>query len=375
MKVAPSLQYINWHDIATKVPARNNKACRKRWFSTLDSRAKKGTWSSEEDERLRAAFQKHGNKWAEVAVAVQTRTGDQCWKRWNDTINPDIDRSAWSPEQDAILLAAIEQFGRNWKCIVDQHFPRRTALSAKNRWAYLTRKSTASKDSSPSRRSSTADWEVMSSPPEAMSIDPPGPPNHQVNERATTILDDDETWFREELNISTADYETGRTSSVSHELPDTISVEQPSMRSAKPHPSWTEYSSNPPMPGDFEPGTIRPTQSDISCAPSVPGLMPSPDRIPSNAVAEQAFFEATSMPAPTTSMSASEFRIADTDQQFEMSDWFHDSEASAEKPLLGQITLTAKCPVDEIGRLLQSVVQAARLVGETTDIDGRVSFV
>lgn len=42
--------------------------------------------------------------------------------------------------QDQLLLQSVEQFGRNWKTIVDNNFTGRTAISAKNRYSVLTRK-------------------------------------------------------------------------------------------------------------------------------------------------------------------------------------------------------------------------------------------
>jgi hypothetical protein len=63
----------------------------------VDSGLNTGTWSLEEDERLRDAVAKHGTRWVTVASDVSTRTGDQCAKRWNENLNPYLDRSPWSP--------------------------------------------------------------------------------------------------------------------------------------------------------------------------------------------------------------------------------------------------------------------------------------
>ena len=59
----------------------------------------KGVWTASEDERLCEAVKDHGTKWARVATDVETRNGDQCSKRWNDTVNPEIDHSAWTPQE------------------------------------------------------------------------------------------------------------------------------------------------------------------------------------------------------------------------------------------------------------------------------------
>lgn len=58
-----------------------------------------GRWSTAEDERLKKAVIKHGPRWIAVAPEVGTRNSEQCAKRWNDNLNPDLDHSFWSVEE------------------------------------------------------------------------------------------------------------------------------------------------------------------------------------------------------------------------------------------------------------------------------------
>jgi len=139
-----------WHSIARHVPGRTNKDCRKRWCATMASIVSKGGWSSEEDRKLLDAVEKHGMKWSVVASLVETRNSGQCAKRWQDTLNPAIDRSAWSADEDAKLLDAVENMGTCWTSIVKSYFPGRTALAAKNRYSHLNRSSSSKRASSPS---------------------------------------------------------------------------------------------------------------------------------------------------------------------------------------------------------------------------------
>ncbi|KAH6854764.1 hypothetical protein B0I37DRAFT_388661 [Chaetomium sp. MPI-CAGE-AT-0009] len=131
---------ISWHKVAAHLPGRNNKDCRKRWHYSIANTIRKGTWRREEDEKLREAVELYGARWSKIAEAVGTRNGDQCWKRWYDCLDPRIDKSPWSPEEDAKLLHLVAQTGRNWSDIVHQHFPNRTSLAAKNRYSILRRK-------------------------------------------------------------------------------------------------------------------------------------------------------------------------------------------------------------------------------------------
>lgn len=62
----------------------------------------------------------------------------ECFKRWNDVLDPGIDRSPWTREEDRRLLHAIGEYGRAWKQIVDAYFPGRTGLDAKNRYVFFS---------------------------------------------------------------------------------------------------------------------------------------------------------------------------------------------------------------------------------------------
>jgi hypothetical protein len=55
-----------------------------------------GTWMPVEDDRLKEAVGKHGPRWVAVATEVGTRNGDQCAKRWNENLNPELDHGSWS---------------------------------------------------------------------------------------------------------------------------------------------------------------------------------------------------------------------------------------------------------------------------------------
>ncbi|OKL56941.1 hypothetical protein UA08_07912 [Talaromyces atroroseus] len=115
---------VDWRVIASYLPGRNNKDCRKRWHYRVSASMNLGPWSQTEDDLLKMGIHRHGTHWSRVAQVVGTRNGDH--------------RSPWTREEDRILLLAIGEYGRTWKQIVDAYFPGRTGLDAKNR--QLTRK-------------------------------------------------------------------------------------------------------------------------------------------------------------------------------------------------------------------------------------------
>ncbi|KAL2169358.1 hypothetical protein VTG60DRAFT_6132 [Thermothelomyces hinnuleus] len=101
---------------------------------------KTGTWSPDEDKRLREAVAQYGNCWVAVAAKVETRNGDQCAKRWNENLNPELDHSPWSPHEDRLLLHLVGTFGTNWKSIADNFLEGRAPLALKNRYSLLMRR-------------------------------------------------------------------------------------------------------------------------------------------------------------------------------------------------------------------------------------------
>jgi len=107
---------ISWHKIASHLPGRNNKDCRKRWHYSIAHTIRKGTWTKEEDEKLLGAVDKYGARWSKVAVVVGSRNGDQCWKRWYDCLDPRIDKSAWTAEE--VSSQGLLRKVRPWLTIV-----------------------------------------------------------------------------------------------------------------------------------------------------------------------------------------------------------------------------------------------------------------
>ncbi|THC96048.1 hypothetical protein EYZ11_004469 [Aspergillus tanneri] len=126
-----------WREIAKSVPGRSNKDCRRRWCNSLAGSLSKGHWTESEDERLWTAVQKHGTQWAVVAQEVGTRSPDQCSSHWSHTLNPDIDFSEWTQQDDETLLQAVQQHGTTWTTIASKHLPNRTALAIRNRFNAL----------------------------------------------------------------------------------------------------------------------------------------------------------------------------------------------------------------------------------------------
>ncbi|ESZ91786.1 putative Myb transcription factor [Sclerotinia borealis F-4128] len=133
---------ISWTSVADALTTRTNKDCRKRWFKLRGG--KRGPWRVNEDHRLQEGVQKHGSRWILVAETVKTRNSDQCAKRWQHCLDPSLDHSEWTNEEDIQLVAAVTCFGTSWKDIKKVVFPRRSTANLKNRHTALIRQNNES---------------------------------------------------------------------------------------------------------------------------------------------------------------------------------------------------------------------------------------
>ncbi|OMO70040.1 hypothetical protein CCACVL1_19130, partial [Corchorus capsularis] len=70
----------NWKKISEVVPGRTQVQCRERWVNSLDPSLNFGSWTKEEDSRLKIAIKKHGYCWSKIAASMPSRTDNQCWR-------------------------------------------------------------------------------------------------------------------------------------------------------------------------------------------------------------------------------------------------------------------------------------------------------
>jgi hypothetical protein len=82
-----------------------------------------GKWSQDEDDLLASLVAKYGRSWGQIAVYLNNevhnklniRNSKSCKERWNNHLNPDINRSSWTKEEDKAMLIGYLKVGRKWK--------------------------------------------------------------------------------------------------------------------------------------------------------------------------------------------------------------------------------------------------------------------
>jgi len=129
----------NWKAISAMVPGRDHVQCLQRWKKVLQPGLVKGHWTPEEDAKLLQLIQDEKmHSWAMVADLIEGRTAKQCRERWSLNLDPSINRSPWTPEEDALLMKLHAKIGGKWAEIKGQ-FDGRTENSVKTRYKSLMR--------------------------------------------------------------------------------------------------------------------------------------------------------------------------------------------------------------------------------------------
>jgi hypothetical protein len=100
----------------------------------------KTKFTPEEDAMLIHLVSRFGtDAWKKIARLMETRNGRQCRERYNNYLNPNLNQSPWTPEEDQLLLAQFSYHGPKWNTIA-KAFRNRSDMSLRNRWHKLDRR-------------------------------------------------------------------------------------------------------------------------------------------------------------------------------------------------------------------------------------------
>lgn len=106
-----------------------------------------GKWSDAEDSLLTSLVQQHDSSWGRIAQFLNNeihnklsiRNSKTCKERWNNYLNPTINRGTWTAAEDSMLLKGYLQYGNKWKSIT-KILPNRIEGAIKNRIKSLLHK-------------------------------------------------------------------------------------------------------------------------------------------------------------------------------------------------------------------------------------------
>ena len=88
----------------------------------------------EEDHLLIQLVEKYGSKnWNLISENIEGRTGKQCRERWCNNLNPEINKSEWSLEEEMLLLLIHNKKGNKWS-LMTKYLKGRNDNNIKNHW-------------------------------------------------------------------------------------------------------------------------------------------------------------------------------------------------------------------------------------------------
>ena len=133
----------NWKKISDCFGAKKTEVqCLQHWRNVLNPCVVKGkgSWTPEEDLKLRQLVQKYGKtKWSYIGKFLPGRIGKQCRERWHNHLNPDLTKKAWTKEEEDVIIEIRAKLGNRWAKIA-RMLPGRSDNDVKNRWYASLRK-------------------------------------------------------------------------------------------------------------------------------------------------------------------------------------------------------------------------------------------
>jgi hypothetical protein len=95
----------------------------------------KAKFSRSEDELLKELIERFGtNNWIKIKQYFSNRTTRQLRERWTLYLNPNVNQSLWTKEEDQLLLEGQKIYGNAWKDISKVFLPNRTNVAIRNRF-------------------------------------------------------------------------------------------------------------------------------------------------------------------------------------------------------------------------------------------------
>ena len=83
--------------------------------SKILQKTNKKSWQLDEDNALMALIEEYGTEsWKQISSKMENRTAKQCRERYYNHLSPDLKKTGWTKEEDAIIMEMREKVGNHW---------------------------------------------------------------------------------------------------------------------------------------------------------------------------------------------------------------------------------------------------------------------
>ncbi|NXH34288.1 SNPC4 protein, partial [Myiagra hebetior] len=130
--------HIPYKKIAYYMEGRDSAQLIYRWTKNVDPSLKKGPWTPEEDAMLMAAVKKYGEKdWYKIRREVPGRSDAQCRDRYLKALHWDVKKGKWSLEEEEQLIELVQKHGLGHWSKIASELPHRTGSQCLSKWKFM----------------------------------------------------------------------------------------------------------------------------------------------------------------------------------------------------------------------------------------------
>ncbi|NXD74968.1 SNPC4 protein, partial [Halcyon senegalensis] len=130
--------HIPYKKIAYYMEGRDSAQLIYRWTKSVDPSLKKGPWTPEEDAMLLAAVKKYGEcDWYKIRTEVPGRSDAQCRDRYLKALHCDVKKGKWSLEEEEQLIELVQKHGLGHWSKIASELPHRTGSQCLSKWKLM----------------------------------------------------------------------------------------------------------------------------------------------------------------------------------------------------------------------------------------------
>ncbi|XP_012637507.2 snRNA-activating protein complex subunit 4 [Microcebus murinus] len=130
--------HIPYRRIVYYMEGRDSMQLIYRWTKSLDPNLKKGYWAPEEDAKLLQAVAKYGEQdWFKIREEVPGRSDAQCRDRYFRRLHFSLKKGRWTLKEEEQLIELIEKYGVGHWAKIASELPHRSGSQCLSKWKVM----------------------------------------------------------------------------------------------------------------------------------------------------------------------------------------------------------------------------------------------